>query len=257
MPRLHLHVPSLNGMSQPASVIPLSPVSRKAPDRPLNSLPEIKDDSSLFYRFLPAHLAEWATQNSGLLYVACSQFFFALMNLTVKYFLSITQISVLTLIAVRMVITSLGCISALYLMGDPNYLLGPPDIRYFLAARGIVGFLGLFGNYQSFKGLSVSDSTAIQFLAPSVTAFLGYLFLKETLSRRELMAGVFCLGGVLLVSRPPFLFGARDGTVVPPDDSGTVYIPGEGEDPDLPTPERMRAVAWAFLTVFSASGACE
>lgn len=211
----------------------------------------------LLSKILPDHVAVWARDNTGLLYVAASQFFFALMNLTVKYFLSITNISVLTLIAVRMVITSAGCISALYLMGDPNWLWGPPELRLILAARGIVGFLGLFANFQSFKGLSVSDSTAIQFLAPSVTAFMGYMFLKESLSRRELLAGVFCLAGVMLVSRPPFIFGSRDGVIAPPDDAGTVYLPGEGEDAGVSTPERMRAVAWAFLTVFSASGACE
>lgn len=127
-----------------------------------------------------------------------------------------------------------------------------------LALRGTLGFCGLFANYQSFKGLSVSDSTAIQFLAPSITAFLGYMFLSESLSRRELLAGVSCLAGVVLVSRPPFIFqSVSTAEVLPPDDAGSLPIPGEGEDAGISTPERMVAVGWAFSAVFSAAGACE
>ena len=179
------------------------------------------------------------------------------MNLTVKYFLSITPVTVYTLIAVRMVVTSLGCVLGLYILGDPNPILGPPEIRYMLSARGLIGFGGLFGNYQSFKSLSVSDSTAIQFLAPSVTAFLGYMFLSESLSRRELIAGACCLVGVLLVSRPPFLFGSIGEPAPTSDGSSIPLIPGEGGNADTSSPARMVAVAWAFEAVFSASVACQ
>lgn len=252
-----LHVPSRHDMSESPLAIPLSSVSDSPLDASLRPPPKSHRSADFFDKYLPERYAVFAKNNTGLLFVAASTFFFSCMNLTVKYFLSITSISVVTLIVVRMAITSAGCIIALYFIGDPNYLFGPPEIRNMLAVRGVVGFGGLFSNYQSFKGLSVSDSTAIQFLSPSVTAFLGYMFLAESLSRRELFAGVCCLAGVFLVSRPPFLFGWGNEEILPPEDAGSVVIPGEGVDADITTPERMIAVGWAFAAVASGSTACE
>ena len=251
----------LSTSGEMSQTFPLSPLVRKQPPRTnpnfRNFHPEPPHQSNTFERYLPESVAVFCANNTGLLFVAGSQVFFSLMNITVKYFLSITSISVLTLIAVRMVITSAGCVIALYFLGDPNWLGGPPEMRYMLAARGTLGFCGLLSNYQSFKGLSVSDSTAIQFLAPSVTAFLGYMFLGESLSRGELLTGACCLVGVALVSRPPFLFGYGSGQFLPPGDPGPRAIPGEGEDSGSSTSERMIAVGWAISAVFSAAGACE
>ena len=247
----------LRDMSQDGPPILLSSLTSYPHEPSSNSPPpRAPVQSDGYSRYIPEHVVIFCTRNAGLLYVASAQLFFAFMNLTVKYFLSITPVTVYTLIGVRMVVTSIGCILGLYVIGDPNPFLGPPEIRYMLSARGIVGFGGLFGNYQSFKSLSVSDSTAIQFLAPSLTALLGYLFLSESLSRRELVAGACCLVGVLLVSRPPFIFGSA-GEPSPPDGSDVPLIPGEGGNTGASTPARMVAVGWAFQAVFSASMACE
>ncbi|WVQ89791.1 hypothetical protein IAS59_003555 [Cryptococcus gattii] len=184
------------------------------------------------------------------------------MGLTVKYFLSATQISATTLIFVRMSITAICCVLSLWLIKrDPNPLLGPPGIRCTLLLRGFFGFMGLLSSYQSLKGLTLSDSVTIQFLAPSVTALLGFLFLHETLSQREILAGFFCLIGVVLVSRPPFIFGREGkGEDIPlPDEvaGGTRLnlppAPGEMNQQGNDTAERAIAVTWAFVAVFFSS----
>lgn len=215
---------------------------------------------------LPPGLVYFISQNVGLVLVGISQLFFVLMGLTVKYFLSATQISAATLIFVRMSITAICCVLSLWLIKrDPNPLLGPPGIRCTLLLRGFFGFMGLLSSYQSLKGLTLSDSVTIQFLAPSVTALLGFLFLHETLSQREILAGFFCLIGVVLVSRPPFIFGREGkGEDIPlPDEvaGGTRLnlppAPGEVNQQGNDTAERAIAVTWAFVAVFFSSMACK
>lgn len=89
----------------------------------------------------------------------------------------------------------------------PYPILGPPGVRRWLLLRGLAGFTGLFGAYYSvqvslitdcqasvsvlrlhFQFISLSDSTTIGFLAPFVTAVLGYVLLKEPYSSKEAYA---------------------------------------------------------------------
>ncbi|WVF72640.1 hypothetical protein IAT40_007458 [Kwoniella sp. CBS 6097] len=219
------------------------------------------------WELLPMTARNFISQNIGLSLVACAQLFFVLMNLTVKYFLSTTPISALTLIFVRMGITAFFCVgSLLFVVKDENPVLGPKGIRTMLFLRGFCGFVGLLAGYQSLRGLTVSDSVTIQFLTPSVTALFGYLFLKEKMTWREVVAGLFCLSGVLLVSRPPFLFGGEgnNGEVLEPDEGsgGTrlnlppaPVIPGEGDTEGIVTPSRSVSVMWALVLVLSTSSA--
>jgi drug/metabolite transporter (DMT)-like permease len=201
-------------------------------------------------RIPPAYLSI-INQNMGLLLVACSQLFFACMNISVKYFLSITDLSVLTLIATRMVITSVFSHIALLLLGNPNPFLGPPAARKLLLLRGFFGFGGLASSYQSFRGLSVSDTMTIQYLSPALTGVMGWVLLGEKMRPREIGVGFACLIGVTLVSRPPFIFGSA---VASSDLPGTISDPQEAIDHAR---SRMIAVAWALLSVVSSVSACE
>jgi drug/metabolite transporter (DMT)-like permease len=196
---------------------------------------------------LPLGLVSFCETNTGLLLVSLSHLFFVLMNITVKYFLSVSGLSALTLILVRMTITALGCIGYLLLTGDPHPFLGPVEMRPLLFARGFFGFWGLFSTYQSYLGLSVSDSVTIQFLSPSFISLLGLLYLNERLSWREPIAGLFCLVGVIFVSRPPFFFGGS-GQGTPVEETPAPF-PDEGDDAGRQTPERMAGVAWALVAV--------
>ena len=239
-----------------------------APDSPPtsthdNDLPPT--DSGLFSPNIADHLAnilppavyDFCIQNVGLALMAVAQFFFTCMNLTVKYFLTVTSVSIPTLIFVRMAITILGCLSVLYLQKDPHLFLGPPEFRRLLVIRGCAGFTGLFSSYMSFKGLKVSDSITIQFLGPTVTLILGYFILKETFKKREMVAGLACLAGVLFVSRPAFLFGSRaDSDTLPHvDEGGSVVL--SGQEAEAAEGRRMVAVGWASITVVTSSLACE
>jgi len=275
--------------------VPLSPVSRKfissssdifnnydqgilpmnspshasitSPDLPPTKESLLNTSISTITSKLPPGITNFIQQNVGLTLVGCAQLFFVLMSLTVKYFLSTTKISAFTLIFVRMSITAIFCtLSLIFVIKDKNPILGPEGIRLLLFLRGLFGFISLLGMYQSLRGLTVSDAVTIQFLAPTLTGLLGYLFLKEKMKLKEIIAGFACLVGVVLVSRPSFIFGKNleDGNLPGslPEGGGTRLDlppppPGEGDSEGIQTPERAISVAWAFVMVFFTAIACE
>ena len=139
---------------------------------------------------------------------------------------------------------------ALQIIQDPNPILGPPGIRRWLMYRGISGMVGLFSAYKSYTGLTVSDSMSIQFLTPTLTSIFGFLLLGELCSLKEVVAGLASLGGVILISRPPLLFGGQDDGEGIPDDN----LPNE---PNSNHSTRMAGVAWALLAVCGSTAACK
>lgn len=222
-------------------------------ERPRSPIMRLSTPNTLHGRLLarlPIHVQLMINANVGLLLVASSQIFMVGMGLSAKYFVSTTEISTLTLIMVRMLITAACCIGWLAAEGKEEHIyLGPPEIRNLLVVRGITGFASLYAGFQSLRGLSVSDSTTIQFLAPNLTAALGFLLLGETVGWRDVVAGMTCLGGVLLISRPAFLFG----------EPAAIAAGGEGfgVNATVTPEERTAAVIWALIGVACSALSCE
>ena len=70
-----------------------------------------------------------------------------------------------------------------------------------ILACGIV-----FGLYFAFEHISLADATTIFFINPVWTAILAYFFLREKWSKYDSFALVLSVAGVVLVTRPSFLF---------------------------------------------------
>jgi len=85
----------------------------------------------------------------------------------------------------------------------------------------------------------LSDATVLTFLTPILTGFSGAIFLKEPLSLRELLAGLYSLFGVVLIARPQFLFGGLQ------TDPSKEVSPGQ----------RIMSVIAALVGVLGATGA--
>ncbi|KAL5514086.1 hypothetical protein ACEPAG_2847 [Sanghuangporus baumii] len=188
--------------------------------------------------------------NAGLLLVAASQAFFALMNAAVKKLNSLDPpVPALELVCVRMGITYICCLTYLLWRKVPDPILGPKGVRHLLAIRGFTGFFGLFGVYYSLQYLSLSDATVLTFLAPLTTAVAGYFFLGEAFHRKEALAGLLSMVGVVLIARPEAIFGSH-----PSSSAGTasdVVNPDENVTPG----QRLGAVGVALLGVLGATGA--
>ncbi|BEI82108.1 hypothetical protein CcaverHIS002_0212680 [Cutaneotrichosporon cavernicola] len=206
---------------------------------------------------LPPTLVHLYDTNFGLTLIALAQFFFASMSISVKWLMETTNMSTLTLIFVRMGITGTCCWVTLLLQRDPHPFLGPPGIRKLLLLRGFAGFSGLLCAYQALRGLRVSDAVTIGFLTPSVTALFGWAVLGESFSFREAVSGLVSLFGVVLISRPPFLFAYNHDNApsIEPEAAGPARVRlGANVMGDEDSAARMIGATWAVVGVsFSAT----
>ncbi|KAK6849298.1 hypothetical protein PG995_013131 [Apiospora arundinis] len=116
-----------------------------------------------------------------------------------------------TILQVRLLITAVGCSTYLGLFNKskaPDFPLGLPELRPLLALRAVGGVFGACGFYVSISYLSLSEATALNFLAP-----LGALILTKFLDNKAItwMDAASCsvaLVSVVLVLQPESIFGS-------------------------------------------------
>lgn len=140
----------------------------------------------------------------GLILTTCSGIMFAIASLFVK--LSNTTIPAFEIIFFRLIIqTMLVLPAAVWARAD---LLGEKKHRPFLVLFGTVNFASISCIYGSFTRLPLGDATVCISTTPIFTALLAYVFLKESWHIFDAAATFICLGGVVLITRPTFLFGS-------------------------------------------------
>jgi len=83
--------------------------------------------------------------------------------------------------------------------------------RGLLLLRGTSGFLALSCFFWALVHLPIAEATVLQYLNPVFTALLAALLLGEPLRWREGLSVAGSLLGLLLVTRPSFLFGQVAG----------------------------------------------
>lgn len=142
---------------------------------------------------------------------------------------------------------------------------GVREVRSLLVLRGVSGFLGVFGLYYSLAFLPLSEATVLTFLAPILCCYACSLVMPgEVFTRKQQLAGVLSLVGVILIARPMSLF--FNGTGVSPEafipDSAALSISNAmADEPDIPahTPkevspeERFIAILAALVGVIGAT----
>ena len=77
-----------------------------------------------------------------------------------------------------------------------------------LFGRGVIGALGLVCVFYAVTHLPLAEATVIQYLHPMFTACLAALLLRERMGAGLALSIGLGAAGVLVVARPPFLFGA-------------------------------------------------
>ena len=101
-------------------------------------------------------------------------------------------------------------------------------------------------NPDSVHYLPLAESTVFRFLVPIVTAWACSVFLGSTFFRKDLVAGLVAMVGVIFIAHPESIFGKVDD-VIKASKAGTV---------DEVTPaQRLIAIAASLLGVIGASGA--
>jgi drug/metabolite transporter (DMT)-like permease len=109
-------------------------------------------------------------------------------------------------------------VSALFIMrdrrmGDTTKLFG--DTNYtslVLLARTILGFVGMAFSFLAVEYMPVADASVLVMQSPVLAAILSYFILGEPWRLAEFIATIISMIGVVMISRPSFLWKFIDPT---------------------------------------------
>ncbi|XP_048362071.1 solute carrier family 35 member G1-like [Sphaerodactylus townsendi] len=87
--------------------------------------------------------------------------------------------------------------------------LGPKEKRVFLFLRGLLGSCAMILLYYAYQVMPLADAVVISFSSPAFTTLFAWIFLKEKCSPWDLFFVLVTITGVVLIARPPFLFGSK------------------------------------------------
>lgn len=97
-------------------------------------------------------------------------------------------------------------------------------VRSLLALRSLFGYGGIAFAFLSVEKLPIGDATVLVMLSPLFASLCSWAVLREPFRLGEMVAAAIALAGVVLVARPPFIFGAEnDAAPAPADGAGVVY----------------------------------
>jgi drug/metabolite transporter (DMT)-like permease len=113
--------------------------------------------------------------------------------------------------------------------------------------------------WYSMMYLPLAEATVITFLAPMLAGYICHILLKDPFTRKEQLASVIALAGVVLIARPTSLFGTPTLTnpeAASPNNSTTPTTHPTPPTTDEPTPaQRLLAILVALVGVLGAAGA--
>ncbi|XP_036936827.1 solute carrier family 35 member G1 [Acanthopagrus latus] len=138
----------------------------------------------------------------GLFYAFLSTVFFSIIALLVK---TIQGVHAIEISAIRCFFQML--FTAPLLIYHKTGFLGPREKRKYLVFRGFVGSNAMILLFYAVQQMPLADATVIMFSNPVFTSLLAWIFLKERCTIWDLVFMVFTLTGVILIARPPFIFG--------------------------------------------------
>ncbi|KAK4101932.1 hypothetical protein N658DRAFT_424610 [Parathielavia hyrcaniae] len=215
-------------------------------------------------KLLDAVTRFWA-RNRGVILVASAQLFGALMNLAARLLELEANMHPLQILFARMSMTTV--LSLLYMWQNkvPDFPFGAKGIRGVLVIRGVSGFFGIYGMWYSMMYLPLAEATVITFLAPMLAGYICHILMKDPFTRKEQIASVIALAGVVLIARPTSLFGTTTTTpttndpTIPHGSTNTTTPTAThpaNHPTDEPTPaQRLVAILVALLGVLGAAGA--
>uniref|UniRef100_UPI00398EF3A0 solute carrier family 35 member G1-like n=1 Tax=Pristiophorus japonicus TaxID=55135 RepID=UPI00398EF3A0 len=140
----------------------------------------------------------------GLCYALLSSVFFAVVSLLVK---KIEGVHALEISGIRCLFQWIFiCPIIIYKELD---ILGPRGQRGLLLMRGILGASAMMLLFYAIQQMPLADATVILFSNPVFVTIFAWIFLKERCTLWDPVFTIFTLAGVILIARPPFLFGAH------------------------------------------------
>lgn len=108
------------------------------------------------------------------------------------------------LAAFRFVGVLLPAIPIVIYKGDHPF---PKGLRVMLLLRSFFGTTGLMLSFYAFRHMPLADASVIVFSVPVFVAIFARIFLKEPCGIFNVVTVCLTLIGVVLITRPPVLFG--------------------------------------------------
>ncbi|KAL5315326.1 hypothetical protein ACEPPN_016193 [Leptodophora sp. 'Broadleaf-Isolate-01'] len=195
----------------------------------------------------PSMLKTIWKDNQGALYIVLAQAFGSSMDAMVRFLQQGgNRMHPFQIIVARMGITCV--LSSLYMWWTkvPDFPFGNPKVRVWLVLRAAFGFAGLFCLYYSVHYLPLAESTVFRFLVPIVTAWACSVFLGQAFLRKDLIAGLVAMIGVIFIAHPESIFGKVDDII---------KATKAGEVDEVTPAQRLLAIGASLLGVIGASGA--
>nr|CAD7200466.1 unnamed protein product [Timema douglasi] len=144
---------------------------------------------------------ELSTNWCGVLLAFLSGTFFTLSSAALKALKSVDPMELLMIRSALQVAVML----AVAYRGAHN-VVGPRGYRLLLQLQGIVGGITLVLLFYSFRRLPLGDATTIIFSSPMFVMLLSLIFLREPCGFFRTTVVCLLLAGVILISKPPFIF---------------------------------------------------
>ncbi len=136
-------------------------------------------------------------KTKGILYISLSSLFFSIMAIAVKL---TPDIPVVEKIFFR---NSIGLIPILITTYKSKLSLKPNNTKLILI-RSLLGILGIFFYYSALSTLNLADAVILNKLSPFFVLILSFLFLKEKISKKQVISLFLALLGAILIIRPAF-----------------------------------------------------
>ncbi|RXM34986.1 Solute carrier family 35 member G1 [Acipenser ruthenus] len=140
----------------------------------------------------------------GLVYALLASFLFSVVALLAKKIEGVHSVEISLIRCFFQMVFVLPAI-----IYNKTGFLGPRDQRIFLFLRGFLGANAMILLFYAVQQMPLADATVIMFSNPVFTAILAWIFLKEKCTIWDFVFTIFTLTGVILIARPPFLFGSR------------------------------------------------
>ncbi|XP_036903290.1 solute carrier family 35 member G1 [Sturnira hondurensis] len=144
----------------------------------------------------------------GLFYTLLSAFLFSVGSLFVKKVQDLHAVEISAFRCVFQMLVVIPC-----LIYRKTGFIGPKDQRIFLVLRGVLGSIAMILIYYAYQTTSLADATVISFSCPVFTSIFACILLKEKYGLWDVLFTSFTIVGVILIVRPPFLFGPNTEVV--------------------------------------------
>ncbi|GFF41626.1 uncharacterized membrane protein YMR253C [Aspergillus lentulus] len=175
-----------------------------------------KEGSQSWLRAVYEEGKEIWLQGKGMILVTLAQFFGASMNVMTQILELDSGLHPFQILFARMSVTVVASYLYMWYTKVPHPF-GTRPVLGLLIFRAMGGFFGVYSIYYAVQYLPLSEATVLTFLAPILCCYACSLFIpNETFTRRQQLAAVVSMGGVVLIARP------FSSSATPPD-------PGEPE----------------------------